>query len=109
MAEPITPDSSFRSRFKPTLDPHQNQGQTSPTLTSASSQPQTPTFDSALGRSMFGKSLFQSRSSSPFSTSGSGVIDLGTPPKTLVVRTDHSLVTCFDPQDKELYDLWAPK
>ncbi|TFK23254.1 hypothetical protein FA15DRAFT_705614 [Coprinopsis marcescibilis] len=25
------------------------------------------------------------------------------------IRADASLMTCFDPADKELYDLWAPK
>ncbi|TFK55934.1 hypothetical protein OE88DRAFT_1731571 [Heliocybe sulcata] len=25
------------------------------------------------------------------------------------IRSDPTLVTCFDPADKELYDLWAPK
>ncbi|KAH9035251.1 hypothetical protein EDB84DRAFT_1485502 [Lactarius hengduanensis] len=25
------------------------------------------------------------------------------------IRVDHSIATCFDPADKELYDLWAPK
>lgn len=29
--------------------------------------------------------------------------------KRVVVRVDPSLMTCFDPSDKELYDLWAPK
>ncbi|TEB35701.1 hypothetical protein FA13DRAFT_1788313 [Coprinellus micaceus] len=26
-----------------------------------------------------------------------------------VVRADPALLTCFDPADKELYDLWAPR
>ncbi|KAI0092848.1 hypothetical protein BDY19DRAFT_926687 [Irpex rosettiformis] len=26
-----------------------------------------------------------------------------------VIRSDPSIITCFDPADKELYDLWAPK
>jgi len=26
-----------------------------------------------------------------------------------VIRADPALVTCFDPADKYLYDLWAPK
>ena len=25
------------------------------------------------------------------------------------IRSDPSLLTCFDPADKELYDLWVPK
>ncbi|KAF8238734.1 hypothetical protein L208DRAFT_204889 [Tricholoma matsutake] len=29
--------------------------------------------------------------------------------RQLVVRSDPSLLTCFDPSDKELYDLWAPQ
>ncbi|KAF9464495.1 hypothetical protein BDZ94DRAFT_1308005 [Collybia nuda] len=29
--------------------------------------------------------------------------------RKLAVRSDPSLLTCFDPLDKELYDLWAPK
>ncbi|KAF5344105.1 hypothetical protein D9758_008892 [Tetrapyrgos nigripes] len=37
----------------------------------------------------------------------------GTPisgtPRTPVVRSDPSILTCFDPSDRELYDLWAPK
>jgi hypothetical protein len=27
----------------------------------------------------------------------------------ITIRVDHSTATCFDPADKELYDLWAPK
>ncbi|KAI0304104.1 hypothetical protein BC826DRAFT_1100999 [Russula brevipes] len=29
--------------------------------------------------------------------------------RKLVIRVDHSIATCFDPADKELHDLWAPK
>ncbi|KAF8484766.1 hypothetical protein DFH94DRAFT_715967 [Russula ochroleuca] len=29
--------------------------------------------------------------------------------RKIVIRVDHSIATCFDPADKELYDLWAPK
>ncbi|KAF8076466.1 hypothetical protein FPV67DRAFT_1664728 [Lyophyllum atratum] len=32
-----------------------------------------------------------------------------TPKGHIVARSDPSLLTCFDPQDKELYDLWVPK
>ncbi|KXN89647.1 hypothetical protein AN958_05514, partial [Leucoagaricus sp. SymC.cos] len=31
------------------------------------------------------------------------------PQRQLYVRADPALLTCFDPVDKELYDLWAPK
>ncbi|KAF9268032.1 hypothetical protein L218DRAFT_954424 [Marasmius fiardii PR-910] len=44
-----------------------------------------------------------------FSGSSSSVIP-GTPiSRKPVVRSDPSLITCFDPADKELYDLWAPQ
>ncbi|OBZ70400.1 hypothetical protein A0H81_10004 [Grifola frondosa] len=33
----------------------------------------------------------------------------GTPTRRVIIRADPSLVSCFDPSDKELYDLWAPK
>ncbi|KAI0763253.1 hypothetical protein BC629DRAFT_978688 [Irpex lacteus] len=39
----------------------------------------------------------------------SGSLNLGTPVRKLIVRSDPSIVTCFDPADKELYDLWARK
>ncbi|KAL5530566.1 hypothetical protein ACEPAF_6824 [Sanghuangporus sanghuang] len=31
------------------------------------------------------------------------------PKRRLIIRTDPTLATCFDPSDKELYELWAPK
>lgn len=31
------------------------------------------------------------------------------PARKVVVRSDPSLLTCFDPADKELYDLWMPR
>ncbi|KAI0268258.1 hypothetical protein BC834DRAFT_968464 [Gloeopeniophorella convolvens] len=34
---------------------------------------------------------------------------LNTPAYRTAIRVDHSITTCFDPADKELYDLWAPK
>ncbi|PFH52778.1 hypothetical protein AMATHDRAFT_139097, partial [Amanita thiersii Skay4041] len=33
----------------------------------------------------------------------------GTPTRRIVVRSDPSLLTCFDPTDKELYSLWVPQ
>ncbi|KAF8913954.1 hypothetical protein CPB84DRAFT_1840728 [Gymnopilus junonius] len=44
-------------------------------------------------------------------TSRNTTINVGasfTPRRTLI-RSDPSLLTCFDLADKELYDLWAPK
>ncbi|KAL5488210.1 hypothetical protein ACEPAI_6318 [Sanghuangporus weigelae] len=31
------------------------------------------------------------------------------PKRRLIIRADPTLVSCFDPSDKKLYDLWAPK
>ncbi|KAJ7904575.1 hypothetical protein B0H14DRAFT_2663488 [Mycena olivaceomarginata] len=33
----------------------------------------------------------------------------GTPAQKTLVRSDPSILTAFDPADRELYDLWAPK
>ncbi|KAJ7498862.1 hypothetical protein FB451DRAFT_1384636 [Mycena latifolia] len=33
----------------------------------------------------------------------------GTPSKKNLVRSDPSILTAFDPADRELYELWAPK
>ncbi|KAF8914696.1 hypothetical protein CPB85DRAFT_1433686 [Mucidula mucida] len=30
-------------------------------------------------------------------------------PNRKTIRSDPALLTCFDPSDRELYDLWAPK
>ncbi|KAI9467014.1 hypothetical protein BJY52DRAFT_39043 [Lactarius psammicola] len=44
--------------------------------------------------------------SAPARRDGSG---LATHTHKVSIRVDHSIATCFDPADKELYDLWAPK
>lgn len=36
-------------------------------------------------------------------------LNLGTPGRKIIIRSDPSLVSCFDPADKELYELWVPK
>ncbi|KAJ7179082.1 hypothetical protein C8R46DRAFT_1072401 [Mycena filopes] len=33
----------------------------------------------------------------------------GTPIQKSIIRSDASILTTFDPADRELYDLWAPK
>ncbi|KIK68081.1 hypothetical protein GYMLUDRAFT_69084 [Collybiopsis luxurians FD-317 M1] len=36
--------------------------------------------------------------------------NIGTPnSRKPVIRADPSMLTCFDPADRELYDLWVPK
>lgn len=41
---------------------------------------------------------------------GSMASTLATPGnvKKVIVKVDPALLTCFDPADKELYELWAP-
>jgi hypothetical protein len=34
--------------------------------------------------------------------------NVSTLPRPNVIRADPTMTTCFDPADKELYDLWAP-
>ncbi|KAH9999877.1 hypothetical protein BJV77DRAFT_1064041 [Russula vinacea] len=53
---------------------------------------------------------------SSFSSSSNALVSAGrdesslvTHTRKIVIRVDHSIATCFDPADKELYDLWAPK
>lgn len=48
-------------------------------------------------------------SRSAFRAGSTTPMTLGTPSKKIVIRSDPAMVTCFDPEDKELYDLWAPK
>ncbi|KAI0284220.1 hypothetical protein BGY98DRAFT_948576 [Russula aff. rugulosa BPL654] len=52
-------------------------------------------------------SSFSSASSAPIfgGRDGSSVAPHA---RKMVIRVDHSIATCFDPADKELYDLWAP-
>ncbi|KAG2013592.1 hypothetical protein CC2G_010488 [Coprinopsis cinerea AmutBmut pab1-1] len=58
-------------------------------------------------------STFTASSSSRFDTSRSYrnifASSTTTPTRQVVIRADPSLITCFDPADRELYDLWAPK
>lgn len=44
------------------------------------------------------------------STLSTSVVANAEPPsRGIRIRADPALVTCFDSNDKELYDLWAPK
>ena len=49
------------------------------------------------------------RSAMVSSTHSFSLSSTAPPPRQLVIRADPALATCFDPADKELYDLWAPK
>ncbi|KAI0938090.1 hypothetical protein AcV7_003378 [Taiwanofungus camphoratus] len=87
-SRPVTPDSIIRNRFSNPREATPVPGDASPTSTTLSN----------LSRSVF-------RATLPMTTSSS----FGTPGHKVTIRADPSLVTCFDPIDKELYDLWAPK
>lgn len=69
-------------------------GETSPTTTIATSS-----------SNVFEPSLHSALQSRPSVNS----IGFTLPTRKVVIRADPALVTCFDPADKELYDLWAPK
>ena len=75
--------------FLPTHQP----GDASPTSTTLSNQ----------SRSVF------SRPSIPLSLSSALAPTFDLPRGKVTIRADPAIVTCFDPADKELYDLWAPK
>lgn len=38
-----------------------------------------------------------------------GTLDTPANVKRATLRADPALLTCFDPADRELYDLWAPQ
>ncbi|KAK0206666.1 hypothetical protein DFS33DRAFT_1381770 [Desarmillaria ectypa] len=81
--DPATPDSTLRAR-------------------NVSSQNEnTPSLSTAFSDSGISSRLTREASRSSF--------HMGTPTRRVLVRSDPALLTCFDPADKELYDLWAPK
>ncbi|KAI0349417.1 hypothetical protein OH77DRAFT_1594236 [Trametes cingulata] len=90
--EPVTPDTGLRNRGTPRSERGQG-GDASPTSSTISN----------LSRILEpSRSLYRPIPSAPPST-------FGTPSRKVVIRADPALVTCFDPADRELYDLWAPK
>ncbi|KAI0254691.1 hypothetical protein BJV78DRAFT_1279803 [Lactifluus subvellereus] len=54
-------------------------------------------------------SSFSSGSNALAPLAGRDGTSLGGHTHRVAIRVDHSIATCFDPADKELYDLWAPK
>ncbi|GJE84224.1 hypothetical protein PsYK624_003000 [Phanerochaete sordida] len=90
--EPTTPDLRNR-RSSPGSSPLRP-GQISPTTTISTGS-----------SNVFEPSLHSVLSSRP---STNPIASFQTARKA-IIRADPALVTCFDPADKELYDLWAPK
>ncbi|KAI0335448.1 hypothetical protein GY45DRAFT_799162 [Cubamyces sp. BRFM 1775] len=91
--EPVTPDSGLRNRSTPGRGENGQAGDASPTSSTISN----------LSRILEpSRSLYRPIPSAPPSA-------FGTPARKVTVRADPALVTCFDPADRELYDLWAPK
>ncbi|KAI0677602.1 hypothetical protein C8Q78DRAFT_987908 [Trametes maxima] len=88
LREPVTPDTGLRNRGTP----RNEGGDASPTSSTISN----------LSRIIEpSRSLFRTIPSTPASA-------YGTPARKVTIRADPSIVTCFDPADKELYELWAP-
>ncbi|KAH9899888.1 hypothetical protein C8Q73DRAFT_787733 [Cubamyces lactineus] len=94
LREPVTPDSGLRNRgTTPTRGENGQAGDASPTSSTISN----------LSRILEpSRSLYRPIPSAPPSA-------FGTPARKVTIRADPALVTCFDPADRELYDLWAPK
>ncbi|KAM6495831.1 hypothetical protein JOM56_008537 [Amanita muscaria] len=84
-ADPTTPQSSLRAR---------NAGD------SGSNASPTSTYSESTEHPL---RLYNGSRTSGFAT------PFVTPARRPLLRTDPTLLTCFDPADKELYDLWAPK
>ncbi|KAM5540490.1 hypothetical protein V8D89_005948 [Ganoderma adspersum] len=95
-SEPLTPDSGLRSRSA--TRPHTGNG--SPDGDAAS--PTSTTVSSPSVSRIFDRPLYRGVTSQPSSA-------MGTPARKVIIRADPTLFTCFDPADKDLYDLWAPK
>ncbi|KAK0482101.1 hypothetical protein EDD18DRAFT_767434 [Armillaria luteobubalina] len=83
--DPATPDSTLRARNVSSQNEPQN----------------APSFSTAFSDSGISSRLTREASRSSF--------HMGTPTRRVLVRSDPALLTCFDPADKELYNLWAPK
>ncbi|KAJ3789110.1 hypothetical protein GGU11DRAFT_764347 [Lentinula aff. detonsa] len=94
-------ESLFANRHNKSTDPL---GHSSPTSTLSGSPPSASTILSTSLRSL---SHEASRTSlrGTFPSSNTSLIGTRKP----AIRADPSMLTCFDPADKELYDLWAPK
>ncbi|RPD67183.1 hypothetical protein L226DRAFT_608419 [Lentinus tigrinus ALCF2SS1-7] len=90
--EPVTPDSGLRNRATPQQTPAGGDASpTSSTISNLSARILEPS-----------RSLYRPITSAPPSA-------LGTPARKIIIRADPAILTCFDPADKELYDLWAPR
>ncbi|KAK0453758.1 hypothetical protein EV421DRAFT_1897750 [Armillaria borealis] len=83
--DPATPDSTLRARNVSSQNEPQN----------------TPSLSTAFSDTGISSRLTREASRSSF--------HMGTPTRRVLVRSDPALLTCFDPADRELYDLWAPK
>ncbi|KAF9780112.1 hypothetical protein BJ322DRAFT_311960 [Thelephora terrestris] len=87
MSTPGTPEQSFRSRVGTFTTPDKTNTDVNPG--SATSPRIIP------GGLSYG--------------SITSTLDTPTSVKRVTLRADPALLTCFDPADRELYDLWAPQ
>ncbi|KAJ3874700.1 hypothetical protein F5051DRAFT_416112 [Lentinula edodes] len=95
------PGSPFASQQNKSAEPL---GRHSPSSTLSGSPPSAA--NTILSTSLHSLSHEASRTSlrGMFASSN---LSLGT--RKPIIRADPSMLTCFDPADRELYDLWAPK
>ncbi|KAF9652167.1 hypothetical protein BDM02DRAFT_3183889 [Thelephora ganbajun] len=87
MSTPGTPEQSFRSRVMAYTTPDKTNADIGP---GSATSPRIVTGGLSYGS-------IPSASDTPASV------------KRAVLKADPALLTCFDPADKELYDLWAPQ
>ncbi|TBU40121.1 hypothetical protein BD309DRAFT_968169 [Dichomitus squalens] len=93
--EPVTPDTGVRSRSTTRAE----NGNGSPDVNASPTSSTVSSLSRILEPS---RSLYRPITSQPPSA-------LGTPARKVTIRADPALLTCFDPADGELYNLWAPK
>ncbi|KAL1946821.1 hypothetical protein VTO73DRAFT_14925 [Trametes versicolor] len=93
--EPVTPDTGLRNRSA-------GQAGSSERTPGGDASPTSSTMSNVSRVFEPSRSLYRPIPSAPTSA-------YGTPARKITVRADPALVTCFDPSDRELYDLWAPR
>ncbi|KAI0081755.1 hypothetical protein K474DRAFT_1703605 [Panus rudis PR-1116 ss-1] len=98
--DPTTPDQNLRNRRGNGSTPFP--GQLSPSASTLSSTSR-----------IFDANQQIAFRANPLQTStflhNLNAVDIGTSTRKITIRSDPAMITCFDPADKELYDLWAPR
>ncbi|TCD69663.1 hypothetical protein EIP91_006680 [Steccherinum ochraceum] len=98
---PTTPDSNFRNRRQANGQEGTPGSPSSDTASSTNTQNGPgPLFRTSTSATLLMEPSFSSGQLG-FSTANST--------RKVIIRSDQTLATCFDPADQELYRLWAPR